>query len=146
VVGGTSSAAMPENATRPIRVRPSWSSTKVRAASVAAVSRFGATSVAHIEPDTSRASMIVLSSDGTASDACGRVSAPASASSPARKRITGIRRRHCERPGRAARISATLDTRRAARLRRRFDHQRYASSSGTISRAASAQGQLSDIR
>ena len=43
---------------------------------------------------------------------------PASASRPAANRMTGIRRRHSDRPGSAARISATLETLSATRLRR----------------------------
>ena len=86
VVGVTSRPAIPEKATRPIRVPSFWALTNSRAASLAAASRLGAMSVVHIEPETSIANRIEVVFDGTVSDACGRASPPASASSPARKR------------------------------------------------------------
>ena len=56
--------------------------------------------------------------------------------------MIGIFRRHSVRPGSAARISATLETRTATRRRRRFSHHRTSSSSGTTSSAVRAQGQV----
>ena len=58
VVGGTASSANPEKMTSPIRTSSGWSSTNARVASWATASRFGLTSVAHIEPETSSARMI----------------------------------------------------------------------------------------
>ena len=58
VVGGTTTRAVSENATIPNRVPSGCSSTNDRAASVATDSRFGSTSVEHIERDTSRVRMI----------------------------------------------------------------------------------------
>ncbi len=86
VVGVTSRPAMPENATSPILVPSLCPFTNLRAASIAAESRFGSTSVLHIEPETSMASRIEVLFDGTESRACGRASAPLSATRPARNR------------------------------------------------------------
>ena len=119
--------------------------TKSFAAFSAAVSRLGTTSVEHIDPDTSTASRIAEESDGTTTVACGRAAPPASTTRPAASNHSGIRRRHADRCGSAARTSATLDIRTAPRRRRRRSHHRYPSSSGKASSASSAQGQVSDI-
>ena len=58
-VGGTRTPAVPANATRPMRGPPASDLMKALAAFSAAVIRFGLTSVEHMEPETSRASMIV---------------------------------------------------------------------------------------
>ena len=146
MVGGTSTPAMPENATRPIFVPLCWALMNSPAAFSAAVSRFGATSVEHIEPDTSMASRIDEASDGTSTVACGRAAPTPSTTRPAANSQSGIRRRHGDRPGSAARISVTLDIRSAVRRRRRRVHQRQPSSSGNASSAIRAHGQLRDIR
>ncbi len=56
VVEGTTSAAKPANATRPIWVPSFWLRMNRRAASWATMRRFGGTSVEHIERETSIAS------------------------------------------------------------------------------------------
>ena len=124
VVGSTWTPAMPENATRPIRDLSGWASMNSLAAFCAAVSRLGATSVEHIDADTSIASSTVAASDGTMTDACGRAAPVASTIRPAANSHSGMRRRHSERPGSAARIRETLDIRSASRRRRRRVHQR----------------------
>ena len=69
VVGDTSTAAVPANDTSP-RLTPgvSWSANDL-AAACAAASRFGATSVACIDSDTSMASMTVARLRGTRASA-----------------------------------------------------------------------------
>ena len=99
VVGGTTSCAKLAKAMMPIRVPATWCGTKSFAAFCAAVSRFGATSVAHIEPETSRVRMIDVRLSGTSSEICGRDVAKARAAMAARNRPTGTWRRQC---GRAA--------------------------------------------
>src|ERR1700721_787064 len=49
-----------------------WDLMKAVAARSAAVIRFGLTSVEHMEPETSKASMIVADDDATGPVACGR--------------------------------------------------------------------------
>jgi hypothetical protein len=137
---------MPENATSPIFVPSSCLRMNRRAASLAAVSRLGSTSVEHIEFDTSIVSRIDVADVGTAADTCGRATPAPSTSRPATNRMIGILRRHSVRPGSAAWISATLDRRTATRRRRRFSHHRTRKSSGTTSTAVRAQGQVRDIR
>ncbi len=129
VVGGTSSAATPANATRPIRVPCACELMKFVAAFSAAVMRFGATSVEHIDPDTSSASMIVVEFVDTASFACGRAAPMPSTARPRISRAAGIRRRHSVRPGSAWRTRTADVTRTAARRRRRRDHQAKPSTS-----------------
>ncbi len=109
MVGGTATWANPENTTRPIRVLPSCACTNSRTAAWAAVSRLGSTSVAHIEPDTSSATITAAPATGTSSRACGRAPAtPSDASAPSTS-TKGRCRRHAERAGAAARINATLE-------------------------------------
>ena len=91
--------AMPENATRPILVPSCWALMKSRAAFWAAVSRLGATSVEHIDAETSMASRIDAEFDGTGTDACGRAAPVASTTRPAANSQSGIRRRHSDRAG-----------------------------------------------
>ena len=124
VVGSTSRPAIPEKVTRPIRAPSSCALMNSRAASCAAVSRLGATSVEHIEADTSIASRIEAAFEGTGTDICGRAAPVPRTTRPAANSQSGIRRRHSDRPGRAARISVTLDTRTASRRRRRRVHHR----------------------
>ena len=64
-VGATATWANPEKTTRPIRVLPSWVLTNWRTASWAAASRFGVTSVEHIDPETSIARMTAELDTGT---------------------------------------------------------------------------------
>ena len=78
MVGGTTSAATPANATKPMRVPCGCASMKLVAAFSAAVIRFGVTSVEHIDPETSSARMIVVELDDTASVVCGRAAPIAS--------------------------------------------------------------------
>ena len=108
VVGATASWANPENTTRPIRVPPSWAWTKSRTAVCAAVSRFGSTSVAHIEPETSRARITAASETGTSSSA-GAGPRPARGGEGGQQQRDGDVPPPAARGGAAARISATLE-------------------------------------
>lgn len=145
-VGGTITPATPAKATRPMRAPLGWARMNSAAAFSAAVSRFGRTSVEHIEPDTSRASRIVVELAGTGTEAWGRAAPIASTARPRSSRAVGTRRRQRVRPGRAARTRATEVTRTAARRRRRRDHQATPRIAGTASRASRAAGQAKDIR
>ena len=102
-----------------MRGPPAWDLMKALAACSAAVIRFGFTSVEHMEPETSRASMIVADDDATGTVACGRAAPTASTARPSVSSAAGMRRRQRERPGRAVRTSAIEVTRTAARLRLR---------------------------
>src|SRR5947208_530542 len=119
-VGGTRTTAVPAKATRPIRGPPVWDLTKALVACSAAVIRFGLTSVEHMEPETSRASMIVADDDATGTVACGRAAPIASTARPSVSSATGMRRRQRERPGMAVRTRASEVTRTTERLRDRF--------------------------
>ncbi len=109
VVGGTASSANPEKITRPIRAPLGWFSTNVRAASCAAVNRFGSTSVEHIDPETSRARMIDVREYGTFRSTLGRPAANPSATRLASSMATGRCRCHRFRLGSTVRSSATLE-------------------------------------
>ena len=102
VVGGTCSPATPEKATSPILVLPSWDSMKEIAACWATVSRLGSTSVEHMDPETSIASMIVVESDATGTLACGRAAPMPSVAKPSIRSDVGISRVHRVRLGSAA--------------------------------------------
>ncbi len=136
VVGGTTSAADPENATSPNRVSLGWVSTNSWTAVRAAESRLGATSVAHIERDTSSARMIVERWIGTSTEACGRATASPNSPTPSTSSATGRCGRQRERAGSAARTSARSGC-RTAYLRLRRNDQRYAASSAGASSTAS---------
>ena len=110
--------------TRPMRGPPCWDLMKALASCSAAVIRFGFTSVEHMEPETSRASMIVADDDATGTVACGRAAPTASTARPSVNSATGMRRRQRERPGKAVLTSAIEVTRTTARRRRRrVSHQ-----------------------
>ena len=145
-VGGTRTPAIPAKATSPIRAPPGCALMKSAAAFSAAVSRFGCTSVEHIDPETSRASRIVVELAGTATVACGRAAPIPSTARPSSSRAAGTRRRQRLRPGTAARTRAAEVTRTAARRRRRRDHQATPRTSGTASSASRADGHANDIR
>ena len=87
-VGGCTSAAVPANETMPMRVNGGWSAMKAFAASCAATSRFGCTSVARMLPDTSIASTTVLCCEGSVTTAVGRATA-SSMHVSARRNSTG---------------------------------------------------------
>ncbi len=123
VVGGTCRPATPAKATRPILVPPSWDSMKETAACWATVSRLGSTSVEHMDPETSIASMIVVELDGTGTVACGRAAPTPSVAKPRRSNRVGMSRVHRVRAGSAARTRAIEVTRTAARRRRRRSNQ-----------------------
>jgi hypothetical protein len=146
LVGGTRTPATPAKATSPIFAPPGWALMKSAAAFSAAVSRLGCTSVEHIDPETSRASRIVVELAGTATVACGRAAPTPRAASPSTSRAAGTRRLQRVLPGSAARTSAAEVTRTAARRRRRRDHQATPRTSGTASSANSADGHANDIR
>ena len=145
VVGGTCIPATPANATRPIFVSPSWDSMNLMAACWATVSRLGSTSVEHIDPDTSIASMIVVELDGTGTDACGRAAPTPSVAKPRRSNRVGMSRVHLVRGGKAARTRAIEVTRTAARRRRRRSNQTIPATIGMINSDTSAHGQLNVI-
>src|SRR5215217_4257332 len=146
VVAGTCRPATPANATRPILVSPSWDWMKETAASWATVSRFGSTSVEHMDPETSIASRIVVELDGTGTVACGRAAPTPSVAKPRRSNRVGIRRFHLVRGGSAALTRAIEVTRTAARRRRRRNSQGTPQRIGMISSDIKAQGQLKVIR
>ncbi len=146
VVCWTTRPAIPANATRPILVPSSCAWMNSRAACLAAVRRFGATSVAHIDAETSIASRMDAELEGTGTDACGRAAPVPRTTRPAAKSQSGIRRRQSDRPGSAARINATLDMRTASRRRRRRVHHRIPSSDGKATSATNAHGHVRDIR
>lgn len=73
-LGGATSAPKSLNDTTPIFTPSGWFSTNSRAASFVASMRFGSTSSANIEPDTSIERMIVPVFEGTGIVACGRAS------------------------------------------------------------------------
>ena len=109
VVGGTASSANPEKMTRPMRTSSGWSSTNARVASCATASRFGLTSVEHIEPETSSARMIDVRAIGTSRSTCGRPAARPSATRLASNRAIGRCRCQRLRLGSTERSSATLE-------------------------------------
>ena len=146
VVGGTCRPATPAKATRPILVSPSWDSMKETAAFWATVSRLGSTSVEHMDPETSIASMIVVELDGTGTVACGRAAPMLSVAKPRRSNRVGMSRVNLVRAGNAARTRAIEVTRTAARRRRRRNNQTTPATIGMISSDNSAHGQVNDIR
>jgi hypothetical protein len=146
VVGGTSTAAVPAKATSPTRGPPACDLMKSAAACSAAVMRLGCTSVEHMDPETSRASMIVVDVDATGTDACGRAAPIPRMARPPISSAAGMRRRQLARPATAARTSAMDDTRTATRRRLRRHHHRIAASSGMAASVAIAHGQENDIR
>ena len=145
VVGGTCSPATPAKATRPILVPPAWDWMKEIAAFWATVIRLGSTSVEHIDPETSMASMIVVELDATGTVACGRAAPTPSVAKPSISSSVGISRVHRVRPGSAARTRAIEVTRTAARRRRRRSSQVIPNSIGMSSSDSSAHGQLNVI-
>src|SRR6185437_9055850 len=107
----------------------------------AAVIRLGFTSVAHMEPETSRASMIVSDDVATGTVACGRAAPIASTARPTENTAAGTRRRQRDPPDTTLLTSAIEVTRTAARRRlRRVSHQ-AANTSGRTRSASSAHGQ-----
>ena len=78
-VGGCTMAAVPANETTPTRTARGSSATKALAAFCEATRRFGSTSVARIEPDTSIASTMVCSTSGRVITAVGRAVATSKA-------------------------------------------------------------------
>lgn len=90
--------------------------------------------------------MIVVEFVATGTLACGRAAPTLRTSSPSTSSAAGIRRCHRVRPGSAILTSAIEVTRTAAFLRRRRIHHEMASTSGTISAASRAHGQVNVIR
>jgi hypothetical protein len=121
-VGATATCANPENTTSPMVVELSCLPMKSRTAFWAAASRLGSTSVAHIEPETSNATITADRETGTSAVTCGRAAASASSPIAARSSANGAWRRHGARRGAAARTSATSENRTAWRRRRRSSH------------------------
>ncbi len=93
LVGACTTAAVPANATTPIRVRRGCSATKARAAAWEATSRLGRTSVARMLPETSMARITVSWWEGSVTTALGRATARSIETSESRKRSGGRWRR-----------------------------------------------------
>ena len=130
----------------PMRGPPAWDLMKAPADCSAAVIRLGFTSVEHMEPETSMASIIVADDEASGTVACGRAAPTTSTARPRLSSAAGTRRRHRDWPGTAILTSAIEVTRTAARLRlRRVSHQ-AANSSGRMRNASSAHGQEKDIQ
>ena len=89
MVGGAATSASPEKATSPMRTFGGTRSRKPRTACCAAASLLGRTSLACIEPDTSRTRMIVARSFGTSDVAWGRAKATHRVASARRARPVG---------------------------------------------------------
>ena len=119
LVGATASSAKPEKATRPIRVPLGWELTNSRAPFSAALNRSGYTSVEHMEPDSSRARMMVVCDSGTSVVTWGRADATASTARLTKSRAMGTWRRQRERRGTAARSRDKLEYVTACGRRRR---------------------------
>ena len=134
VVGATASWANPENSTRPILVSSPCVSTNLRTAACAAASRLGSTSVAHIEPETSRARITVELEIGTSALTCGRAAATPRSPRLAMTSATGRCRRQRRLGPTAVRTRATFEYRTAAGFRRRVCQRYAASRIGTASR------------
>ena len=111
----------------------------------ATVSRFGATSVEHMDPETSIASMIVVESEATGTLAWGLAAPMPSVANPSISSTLGISRTHLLRLGSAARTNAIDVTRTAARRRRRRSNQVVRTTIGMINSDNSAQGQTNVI-
>ena len=73
----------------PMRGPPAWDLMKAPADCSAAVIRLGCTSVAHMEPEVSMASMIVADDEATGTVACGRAAPTASTARPSGKQCGG---------------------------------------------------------
>ena len=140
VVGATASWANPENRTSPIFVSSPCVSTNFRTAACAAPSRFGSTSVAHMEPETSSARITVELEIGTSVRTCGRAAATPSSPRLAMTSATGTCRRQRRLGPTAVRTSATFEWRTAAGFRRRVCHRYAASRMGTASRPSRRYG------
>ena len=110
-VGGTSTCALPANATSPSRNRRGNESTNARTARCAALIRVGSTSVARIDCDTSTASITVAVSRGTWTARAGRANAMTMSTSASSRHAAARWRRH---PGR---VGAT-DARRSTLVKR----------------------------
>ena len=109
VVGATANWAEPENTINPVRVPAGWCCTKSLAACWAAVIRFGSTSVAHIERDTSRARITEVWEVDTDWVIWGRAAAMASNPRLASSIPIGACRRQRVRLGTIDRSRATLE-------------------------------------
>ena len=147
VVGGTTSPANPAKATIPMRVPSSWLRMNVRAASWATTRRFGATSVEHIERETSMASSTDVALRATVTWAVGRPAANPSPTRPATSRASGTRRFQWARGGTAARTSGDVGHPHghpAAPPPAGPEHGRAAPARRAS--ASSAHGQANDIR
>src|SRR5258708_37717954 len=96
-----------------MRGPPVWDLMKAVAAFSAAVIRFGFTSVEHMEPETSRASMIVADDEASGTVACGRAAPTASTARPRTSSAAGTPRRQRDWPGTGSLTRAVEGTRSA---------------------------------
>jgi hypothetical protein len=119
-VGGCVEIPESLNTTTPMRTDGGDSSAKASAAALAASIRLGATSVAAILPDTSKARRTVPSSRGTPMTLCGRARESTRIATPRTVKAVGIRRVHpTRRPGEDAAAAMPNCAARAARRRSR---------------------------
>ena len=119
-VGGTSTVTEPLKDTSPISTSSATWSTKSVAACWAAASRFGATSVASIDSDTSRARMIRPSlTVRSVVVVIGLAMAITPADRPSNCRPATTWRRHCGRRGTISSSRSTVVKRKAAARRQR---------------------------
>ncbi len=117
-VGGTSTLALPPNATSPRLIRAGIRSTNFFAAVCAATIRDGSTSVASIDSDTSIAITTVARSRGTRTAAAGRAT-PMLSTDSAMSNSANVRcRRHPGRRGATLPSSSTLLNRATNFVRR----------------------------
>ena len=93
-MGGTATEADPENDTRPRLNRSGSPWTNCLAACLAASNRFGVTSVAPMDADTSNATMIVARSLGTRASAVGRAKPTTSSANISSSAAAGTCLRH----------------------------------------------------
>ena len=139
-VGETSTAAVPANATRP-RFTPgvSWSANWV-AAAWAAANRFGCTSVACMDSDTSMTSTTVARLRGTLASAIGPASATVSTASAAIIAAAGRCRYQPGRRGATRSSSSRLVNAMVSRRRRRSSSRYPTINAATATNSSSHQG------
>ena len=119
MVGLTSTVAIPANETMPRLTPGVRSSTNWVAASCAAASRLGATSVASMDSETSMASITVARFRGSLVSAVGPASATVSSTRPTRINAIGTCRQRPGRRGATFSSSSRLANRRVCRRVRR---------------------------
>ena len=135
---------LPAKVTSPTSICLGRSRRNDLAASCAASSRVGLTSLTRMLSDTSIASMIVERAHGSGTCAAGRAAASSSPVQASRSNAGGTCRRHW-RPAAAARTTPRLLYRRAALPRRRSSQTYTAGSRGSASNSQRYWGHRKDI-